>query len=269
MKQTNTRFRHFEKGRTMEVLQDRAWKEENEEFGYQEIIPQDDSQVGLDYQTMEFEFDDIETTIRLRAKAEITGSTGLTLWTCAQILSGYLLENPHHVKNKRILELGAGLGLCSQIAYHLGAANVLATDGDLDVLRNLRFNMKQNQFSNNQTNVSKVSCPQLIWGEDLNDFEDMYEKQSVIMATDVFYSRHLVDPLWRTVDRLLEADGIFLLSFCPHNVSIRFVLDKAREMGFTWSCPNICENGGDNDEHEYVPSSSSFGYYIFVFHRKQ
>ena len=151
MKQTNTRFRHFEQGRTMEVLQDRAWKEENEEFGYQEIIPQDDSQVGLDYQTMEFEFDDIETTIRLRAKAEITGSTGLTLWTCAQILSGYLLENPHHVKNKRILELGAGLGLCSQIAYHLGAANVLATDGDLDVLRNLRFNMKQNQFSNNQT----------------------------------------------------------------------------------------------------------------------
>ena len=40
---------------TMEVIQDRKWKEENQEFGHQEIVPHDDKEAGLDFHTMEFD----------------------------------------------------------------------------------------------------------------------------------------------------------------------------------------------------------------------
>ena len=36
------------------------------------------------------------------------------------------------------------MGLCSIAAHHLGAERVLATDGDVDVLENLRHNINLN-----------------------------------------------------------------------------------------------------------------------------
>ena len=92
----------------MEVM-DRKWSEINPEFGSQDIL-HDEKDRGLAYQSMEFEFENIERTIKLRGKSRISQSTGLALWTCSQILSGYLAENKHYVQEKRVLELGAGLG---------------------------------------------------------------------------------------------------------------------------------------------------------------
>jgi predicted nicotinamide N-methyase len=245
------------------VVVDREWKEVNHEFGHQEIVPEHEQEVGLAYQTMEFEFENVDAKIKLRAKSKILHSTGLTLWTCSQILGAYLAENASLIQDQRVLELGAGLGLCAILSHHLGASEVIATDGDLEVLRNLRYNMEENR----RTAESTLSCPQLIWGEGLNTFENVYAKQSVILATDVFYSPHLVDPLWRTVDRLLEADGVFMLGFCPHNVTVGQVLDRARELSFTWTCPNISE-GGDEEE-DYLSNTSCFGYFVFLFERKR
>jgi predicted nicotinamide N-methyase len=212
---------------------------------------------------MEFDFENVDTKITLRAKLKINQTSGLALWTCSQILSGYLVENAHFVREKRVLELGSGLGLCGIVSHLLGASEVIATDGDLDVLQNLRHNVNENRICND----SIVSCPQLIWGQGLNTFEDVYSKQSVILATDVFYSPHLVDPLWRTVDKLLEPDGIFLLAFCRHNVTINQVLDKAEDLGFKWTRPNIAE--GEDDGDEGFSDTSSFAYFVFVFERKQ
>jgi predicted nicotinamide N-methyase len=212
---------------------------------------------------MEFDFENVDTKITLRAKLKINQTSGLALWTCSQILSGYLVENAHFVREKRVLELGSGLGLCGIVSHLLGASEVIATDGDLDVLQNLRHNVNENRICND----SIVSCPQLIWGQGLNTFEDVYSKQSVILATDVFYSPHLVDPLWRTVDKLLEPDGIFLLGFCRHNVTINQVLDKAEDLGFKWTRPNIAE--GEDDGDEGFSDTSSFAYFVFVFERKQ
>jgi predicted nicotinamide N-methyase len=197
---------------------------------------------------MEFEFENIDTKITLRAKSKISQSTGLALWI---------------VRGKRVLELGSGLGLCGILSHLLGASEVIATDGDLDVLRNLRYNMNENRMCND----SILSCPQLIWGQGLNTFEYVYSKQSVILATDVFYSPHLIDPLWYTVDKLLEPDGIFLLGFCRRNVTINQVLDKAEDLGFKWTRPNIAE--GEDDGDEYFSNISSFEYFVFVFERKQ
>eukprot|EP00980_Cylindrotheca_fusiformis_P004558 scaffold975_cov90-Cylindrotheca_fusiformis.AAC.1 len=252
----------------MEVI-DTEWKESNHEFGNQEERPVELSETNdmSAYQFMEFEFENVDTKITLRGISRMvsTQSSGLALWTCSQILSGYLAENADFVKGKKVLELGSGLGLCGILSYHLGASKVIATDGDLDVLQNLRYNMKQNDIP---VHSASVSCPQLIWGQGLQTFQNVYSKQSVILATDVFYAPHLVHPLWHTVDELLEPNGVFLLGFCPHRVTIQEVLDTAEELGYTWTRPNISEgDDNDDDDDDYLFNTSTFGYHVFVFER--
>ena len=262
------------------------WKEDNAVFGEHNHVPHDYlSDAGADtesssFKSIVFDFDELthHKPITLRTKAGVAGSTGLAIWTCSQILAGYLLENPHKVRSQHsVLELGSGLGLCSIVAHQLGVPKVLATDGDVHVLQNLRHNARCNAIRHH-TSPSILHCPQLIWGkqEQLDEIERLHKLQPVILATDVFYTPQSIQPLWQTVDQLLEPNGEFLLAFAPHEVSIAQVLDVARDMDFTWTCPNIgeleCDDATqDNDEDLFddpVPNSTNFGYHLFRFKRR-
>ena len=252
------------------VIQDIQWTEQNSQFGYHEINHH--ASDGDDHNKMELEFETIDLKITLRGKSKINQSTGLTLWTCAQILCGYLIDNPQFVEGKRVLELGAGLGLCGMIAHNLKAERVVATDGDVTVLENLRYNYKFNHF-NIETNddghgsTTSIACPQLVWGKDLDVFKAEYGRFSVIIGADLFYTESSIQPAWETIDALLEPDGVFLLSFCPHKLTIDQILDKAKELGFTWTKPSIVE-GSDEDVDEEHLLSLSIGYHVFVFRRE-
>mmetsp|Transcript_16453 Transcript_16453/g.30581 ORF Transcript_16453/g.30581 Transcript_16453/m.30581 type:complete len:283 (-) Transcript_16453:143-991(-) len=263
------------------------WRETNYTFGGHTVLRGEkgqgnDSEDDDGFRRLEFEFENLPP-IHLRERIHGTAhSSGLALWTCSQILSAYLADHPELVRDKRVLELGAGLGLCGIVAHHLDADEVLVTDGDVDVLHNLKHNVRVNrkemQLQHQKHKQRHVACSQLVWGRD----QDTYNRRPVILATDVFYSPELVDPLWHTVDDLLQQDGVFLLAFCPHNVSIREVLEKAMELGFTWTCPNICcddesdeidpeskEEEDDDEEWDYFPPSDEFGYHVFCFRRRQ
>lgn len=247
------------------------WKEYNPEFGDHALRKPTTAETNNDdhdFHHLEFDFENLETTITLREKSKISHSTGLALWTCSQILGSYLTDHPELVKDQRVLELGAGLGLCGVVAHHLDAHHVLVTDGDTDVLHNLQHNMKLNHRED--SSESNLSCTQLVWGRDLHNFR----RHPVILATDVLYSPQNIEPLWQTVDNLLEPDGLFLLAFAPHNVTIDQVLDKAEQLGFTWTCPNISESTQHEDDEEKLEedhffSSSEYGYYVFHFQRIQ
>mmetsp|Transcript_23685 Transcript_23685/g.27378 ORF Transcript_23685/g.27378 Transcript_23685/m.27378 type:complete len:265 (-) Transcript_23685:62-856(-) len=259
-------------------MSDLQWKEYNPEFGYHEL-KHHNVEENDDFHEMEFELDSIPK-ITLRGKTKISESTGLTIWSSSQVLFGYLDDHPHLVQGKQVLELGAGLGLCSIAAHHLGAKRVLATDGDVDVLENLRHNIKYNvsldvdvidrsHYSmNNSDEIRTISCPQLVWGKDLEVFRDAFFQAEVIIGTDVLYFTRCLDPCWQTVDALLKPDGLFLLSFATHSVTIAEVLDKARHYGFTWKKPNITgESEEEFDEKDYT-STSEFGYHLFIFSRQ-
>jgi predicted nicotinamide N-methyase len=252
------------------------WVEDNEEFGHHKIVHHNESSERDPSHIMEFDYDEIDQQIQLRGKSQIFKSTGLTLWTSSQVLSGYLIDNPYLVRDKRVLELGAGMGLCGIVAHYLGSSKVCATDGDVKVLDNLRYNMKINglrgddsladSIHDQESEVKEISCHQLIWDKDLKSFEVNHGKFPVIMGTDVFYASESVGPLWNTVDGLLESDGVFLLAFVPHKVSIAQVLDKATQLGFTWDKPNISGTAEDNEDDYFA--SCSFGYHVFLFRRE-
>mmetsp|Transcript_10524 Transcript_10524/g.30782 ORF Transcript_10524/g.30782 Transcript_10524/m.30782 type:complete len:365 (-) Transcript_10524:307-1401(-) len=133
------------------------------------------------------------------------------------------------LRHKRVLEVGAGAGLPSIVAHKiLGASKVLVTDGDFDALHNLKHNVDSNRIvrmtpqsrSDNDGNKeigddtcdnenhSSISCCQLIWGKDVEQFLAKHGKQDVVLMADCVYMVPSLKPLWETIDHLLEDDGV-------------------------------------------------------------
>lgn len=113
------------------------------------------------------EYDEQEepTIILLERRHLISGSrtTGFRTWEAALHLGSYLLtpEGSALIRNKSVLELGAGTGFLSILcAKHLQAKHVTATDGDEGVVEALRENL----FFNELDNDSKVLTSILRWG---------------------------------------------------------------------------------------------------------
>ena len=55
-------------------------------------------------------------------------------WASGQVLARYILDNPEIVKNKRVMDFGAGSGVVAIAAIMAGAKQVIACDIDPDAL---------------------------------------------------------------------------------------------------------------------------------------
>jgi 16S rRNA G966 N2-methylase RsmD len=174
--------------------------------------------------------------IELRGFKEENGqtipSTGLTLWRAAPLLCDFLHQNTELVEGKRVLELGAGLGLCGIFAEKLAAAEVFLTDGDTDTLAQLRENVESN-------GCSKTICPQLRWGHRIAEFVSLHGQFDVILAADIIYVEEIIEPLFDTVVALMKEK--FLLSYARRNVKIDLVLECAERHSLKWTQPTEAE----------------------------
>mmetsp|Transcript_23547 Transcript_23547/g.50838 ORF Transcript_23547/g.50838 Transcript_23547/m.50838 type:complete len:307 (+) Transcript_23547:332-1252(+) len=227
-----------------------------------------------------------QITIILREQKDYDVSTGMSVWKGSEILCQYLIEHPHVIRGKKVLEVGAGVGLCGVVsAKVLGASSVLLTDGDQLVLGNLRHNMELNELlgsssttttttttttTNNESSSScpcSCSCPQLIWGKSRAiTFEKEYGKQDVILATDCVYVTKSVRPLFETVSQLLvskknnnngnndDGGGIFLfVNSCASICPLEEVMRIGKEFGFAASEEEMWyQQPGDESDPVYV-----------------
>lgn len=180
-------------------------------------------------------------------------STGLTLWRASSLLCEYLASNPGIARNKTVLELGAGLGLCGILAYKIGAKQCVLTDGDTDTLKELRRNVDHN-LQHVGASSSLLPCHQLRWGRNVSNFRKRYEGLfDVIMGSDIIYVEEILDPLFETVQELLStrkqssstsvknSEPKFLLSYARRNVNIDLVFDCAHKHGFSVLKPDNSE----------------------------
>ena len=187
------------------------------------------------------------TLIGRRAdEAQLLSSTGLTLWRAAPMLCHYLISNSKlYVQNKTILELGAGLGLCSILTAILGASTVVISDGDSISLSNLRENVERNKhlIPNFDQKSQNIQCLQLRWGMNLEEFkmkcnlptvDGLFE---VILGSDIIYIESILQPLFLTIDTLLTSHGTFILAYARRNVKIDLVFEVATKYGFEWTEP--------------------------------
>ncbi|KIW02146.1 uncharacterized protein PV09_06631 [Verruconis gallopava] len=141
------------------------------------------------------------TLLESRSVIASSGTTGRRTWEAALHLSRYLVEGKKIVKDKHVLELGAGTGLVSILcARWLGAKHVTATDGDDSVVED----MQKNIFLNGLEGDNSIYAKSLKWG---HVFEEDEAGQSpyfdVVLGADITYDVAVVPALVATFRELL------------------------------------------------------------------
>ncbi|KAF4339504.1 FAM86A [Fusarium beomiforme] len=129
-----------------------------------------------------------------------SGTTGLRTWEAALHLGSYLCQNRHIVKDKRVLELGAGTGYLSILcANFLEAQHVIASDGSDDVINNLPDNF----FLNDLQDSTRVTPMDVKWGHALMGTEEEEwnggRPIDVVLGADITYDKSVIAALIGTL----------------------------------------------------------------------
>jgi protein-lysine N-methyltransferase EEF2KMT len=134
-----------------------------------------------------------------------SGTTGLRTWEAALYLGDYLCSNPATVTGKRVLELGAGTGYISILcAKHLGALQVIASDGSDDVVNSLPDNF----FLNGLQDDTAISRMDMKWGHAIVGTEEAEwnggRQIDLVLGADILYDPTVQVPLMGTLDELFD-----------------------------------------------------------------
>jgi predicted nicotinamide N-methyase len=116
-------------------------------------------------------------------------------WASGQILARHILQNPHLVKGKKVLDFGAGSGVVAIAAMKAGAKKVIACDIDQDALVSCEHNANLNQV-------------ELTISEDLFAIQD--KDIDLLIAADVLYDREnlsFLDTFFDFAPQVLLADS--------------------------------------------------------------
>lgn len=140
---------------------------------------------------------------------------GHAVWPAAIALCSWLqLHGATLCSHASVLELGAGGGAPSLVAYGLGASLVVATDGDASILPLLRANFDENHCANAADASTAGPRPGGFKAElfDWRDTEAAAKLQSqqeldgfdLVLAADVLYAAGDIAPLMRAAALLLR-----------------------------------------------------------------
>ena len=94
-------------------------------------------------------------------------------WASGQALAAYILQNPHTVAGKTVLDFGAGSGVAGIAAAMAGASRVIACDLDPDALLACRENARLNEVELEYS----------------GDFFQLSTTVDLLLAADVLYDR--------------------------------------------------------------------------------
>jgi len=103
-------------------------------------------------------------------------------WAGGQAVARYLLDNPHMVQNKRVLDFASGSGLIAIAAAKAGAARLAANDIDAFAFEAIRLNAAANH--------ARID---LITTDILSETSRVHANFDVILAGDVSYERDMAE----------------------------------------------------------------------------
>lgn len=145
------------------------------------------------------------------------------LWSSSFVLAEELARRGTRVRNKRLLDLGCGVGFTAVVAGSLGY-EVLATDYYAEALEFTTANAAINGAAN-------IATAMLDWRDPpqtLGQFE-------VVIAADVLYERPNVPIVARLFDLYLAANGVGLCTD-PQRSAARGFADECRRRGLKANC---------------------------------
>ncbi|KAF9769035.1 hypothetical protein IL306_013591 [Fusarium sp. DS 682] len=164
-----------------------------------------------------------------------SGTTGLRTWEAALHLGSYLCQNRHIVKDKRVLELGAGTGYLSILcANFLDAQHVIASDGSDDVINNLPDNF----FLNDLQDSTRVTPMDVKWGHALMGTEE--DKWNggrpidVVLGADITYDKSVIAALIGTLLEVFDLHPhveVFISATQRNEKTFQAFLDQCQANG--------------------------------------
>ncbi len=139
------------------------------------------------------------------------------LWPAAHAMAEYILKNPENFKNKKILELGCGIGLVGIAAAKTGA-DVIFSDYESEALKFA----KNNYFLNFKKQAKTL----------LLDWRKPSENKifNTIIAADILYEDRFLAPVYKTLQKMLVTGGKVYIAEPDRSVAKPFF--KLMENGF-------------------------------------
>ncbi|CAF1321189.1 unnamed protein product [Adineta steineri] len=139
----------------------------------------------------------IDVTLVHRNETNVS-QCGYQLWNGSLLLCDFILTNQDRFLNRTILELGAGIGLCTLIASRF-ASTIISTDHDNNLLEVLQENININD------SICRKECIQIQkidWKQfNCNEIDNQIE---IILAADVIYDDDLTDALFDVFTKLYQ-----------------------------------------------------------------
>lgn len=121
------------------------------------------------------------------------------LWPSATAMARFLVEHPHLVQNKKVLELAAGLGLPSLIAAGY-AREVCCSDYLPEPLQVVAQSASHNGLKN-------IHCEMLDW-----HYLPATLDADILLLSDVNYDPAVFETLYNVLQRFLNTGTIIILS---------------------------------------------------------
>lgn len=130
-----------------------------------------------------------------------SGTTGLRTWEAALYLATYL-SSQSHLRDKTVLELGAGTGLVGLsllMSPHVQLKQMIFTDGDSQLLDNLGPTLELNGVER-----SNFACQRLLWGTTDSTNSEAYiqpitPQVDYVIGADITYDALVVSKLCNTI----------------------------------------------------------------------
>jgi len=142
------------------------------------------------------------------------------LWESALALARCLADNPALCRNRRVMELGCGLGLPAMTAAKLGAASVTASDFHPDneafFLNNARLN-----------GLDTIAYHRLDWRQ-----PDLPRPFDLVMGSDLIYEKQMIAPLASCARQLCAPGAMFILAD-PGRSNLQQAASAIEQQGFS------------------------------------
>ena len=128
------------------------------------------------------------------------------IWPSAIALSDFLKTETHWIEGKRVLELGAGIGLPSFMMAGY-ASEMIISDHAQEAVALIQKNIRH-------SGLQHVKAMQLDW----NDFPDHIQADTLLLS-DINYADDQFEPLLQLIRKFLEQGTTIHLS-TPHRINV-------------------------------------------------
>jgi len=128
------------------------------------------------------------------------------VWEAGACLAEFIFHNAHCIRGRRVIELGAGVGLTGLVAAANFAKSVHMTDYTNATLENLSYNVSINNKWLKERGIDKgiVTIGNLEWGEYAEN-SCCSHSADVLIAADVVYTVECIPDLVATVSKFLSS----------------------------------------------------------------